>query len=113
MKKLLCALLIGALCACVLAGCKKQAAPEAAPEADFAPGNASPAETAVPEEGGHGETDQSAALASMPTLAPVETVEPQSPEIFVTMGESKYSGQMATPQRSSSKPCNSSFSPIK
>ena len=75
MKKLLCAMLVCALCACALSGCKKQAEPEAAPEADFAPAEASPGVTPVPDEGGHGEEDQSAALADMPTLAPVERVD--------------------------------------
>ncbi len=75
MKKLLCVMLICALCACALAGCNKQAAPEEAPDADFAPAQANPGVTAVPEEGGHGEEDQSAALAEMPTLAPAERLE--------------------------------------
>ena len=74
MKKLLCALLVCALCACGLAGCKKRAASDDAAPAQGSP-NANPEVTVVPEEGGHGEEDQSAALADMPTLAPAQPVE--------------------------------------
>lgn len=70
LKKLLCALMA---CACILAGCARNPAPEgAAPEGSFDV----PGVTAVPEEGEHGETDQSAALSdAMPTLAPVERLD--------------------------------------
>ena len=69
MKKLLCALMICVLCAWGLTGCKKGASPDSTETARNAP-NANPEITAVPEEGGHGEEDQSAALANMPTLPP-------------------------------------------
>ncbi len=74
MKKLLCLALALTLCAAVLAGCGKKAeAPSAPTEADFAP--SAPDVTAVPEEGYHGEEDQSAALQAMPTLEPVVPLE--------------------------------------
>ena len=76
MKKLFCALLICALCACTLTACRKQAATDAASKGEPAPAEqkAVPDETRVPEEGGHGEEDQSRALEAMPTLAPAETL---------------------------------------
>ena len=57
-----------ALCAAALAGCKKAAAPETEGAGDFMPTAAEA--TAVPDEGYHGEEDQSAALETMPTLEP-------------------------------------------
>ena len=77
MKKLICALLIMALCACALAGCKRRGNDEAAPGSDAPSTGGTRLEvTAVPEEGSHGEQDQSGVLADMPTLAPAETLEP-------------------------------------
>lgn len=73
MKKLLCALLIGALCACTLAACARRPAPDGS-SAQANPA-ANPEVTPVPEEGGHGEEDQSQVLADMPTLAPAQPVE--------------------------------------
>ena len=73
MKKLLSLTLVFALCACVLSGCKKSVpSAEEAPEAQFAP---EPVSTEVPDEGYHGEEDQSAALADMPTLEPPVPLE--------------------------------------
>lgn len=69
MKKLLSLALICTLCALALVGCKKAAPADAAPEGDFAPPAAQVTET--PDEGYHGEEDQSAALQNMPTLEPV------------------------------------------
>lgn len=69
MKKLLCALLICVFCAWGLTGCKKGSPTDSTETARNAP-NANPEVTAVPEEGSHGEEDQSAALANMPTLPP-------------------------------------------
>lgn len=71
----MCALLVCALCCLTLTGCgKKSAAPDDGGEPASAPAEISSEETPVPEEGSHGEEDQSQALADMPTLAPVETV---------------------------------------
>lgn len=71
MKKLLCALLICALCGCGLSGCGRKASTDGTePARSGEAGN--PEVTAVPEEGGHGEEDQSGALADMPTLPPVQ-----------------------------------------
>ena len=78
MKKLLCALLICALCGCALTGCGKKPASDDA-EAPRSATQANPEVTAVPEEGGHGEEDQSAALADMPTLAPAIPAEGGAP----------------------------------
>lgn len=77
MKKLLCLVLICALCAATLCACKKRAPSEGdAPAGDAAlEDQFAPDQTPVPAEGSHGEEDQSKALESMPTLAPVETVE--------------------------------------
>ena len=73
MKKLLCALLICAICAGALAGCgRRQASGDDASGGDAPAYN--PENTPVPEEGAHGEQDQSQALAEMPTLAPAETL---------------------------------------
>lgn len=69
MKKLLSLALILALCALAMAGCKKAAPTEDAPEGHFALPAAET--TATPDEGYHGEEDQSAALQAMPTLEPV------------------------------------------
>ena len=68
MKRIFCLALVLALCAAMMAACKK-AAPEPADAGGPMP--AQPEVTAVPEEGDHGEEDQSAALADMPTLEPV------------------------------------------
>lgn len=74
MKKLLCALLACALCGCALTGCGRKPASDGAQTArDVSAAN--PEVTPVPEEGGHGEEDQSAALANMPTLAPAVPAE--------------------------------------
>ena len=75
LKKLLCALLIGAICVCALTGCKRKAPAQDASEDDIpVAANAGAEVTPVPEEGSHGEEDQSKALEQLPTLAPVETV---------------------------------------
>ena len=70
MKKLLCLTLACTLCALALSGCGKsnksvEKAPEGSSDA-FAPSI-----TEAPDEGYHGEEDQSAALEAMPTLEPV------------------------------------------
>jgi len=81
LKKLLCALLIGALCACTLAACgKKPSSADATTHADPA---ANPEVTPVPEEGGHGEEDQSQVLANMPTLAPAQPLEGAEDDDYV------------------------------
>ena len=72
MKKLLCVFLICALFGCALSGCGKKASPDDAEPASQGAGNNVPEVTVVPETGGHGEEDQSQALADMPTLAPVQ-----------------------------------------
>lgn len=69
MKKLLCAIL---LCALLLCGCGRQPDPDGAPERST--GDAAPSTTEVPQEGDHGEVDQSKALAEMPTLEPAERI---------------------------------------
>ncbi len=69
MKKLFFALLLCALCAFALSACHRQPAPDAS---RMDRGAATP--TAVPEEGSHGEQDQSKALETMPTLEPVEAI---------------------------------------
>ena len=78
MKKLLCALLVCALCACALSACgRKQAADGTSEAGETAPERAVESEqTPVPEEGSHGEVDQSKALLEeMPTVPPVESVD--------------------------------------
>ena len=71
MKKLLCALIVCAMCVCGLSGCDSDAPGEDAAGA----GNDAPTVTLVPEEGDHGETDQSAALLdALPTVVPAETL---------------------------------------
>ena len=71
MKKLLCILLILSLCACALSGCRRsEGTQEEAPDASAQ--SVIPDVTAVPEEGGHGEEEQSLSLMAMPTLEPVE-----------------------------------------
>ena len=82
MKKLLCALLACALCGCALTGCSRRSAPESAGTAQGAPAG-NPEVTPVPEEGGHGEEDQSQALADMPTLAPVQPAEGVADDDYV------------------------------
>jgi len=74
LKKLLCALLICALCVCGLAACGKKPASDGSGTAQSDPA-ANADVTPVPEEGGHGEEDQSQVLANMPTLAPAQPVE--------------------------------------
>lgn len=74
MKKLLCALLICALCVCGLAACGKKPSSDSSGTAQANPAT-NPEVTPVPEEGGHGEEDQSQVLANMPTLAPAQPVE--------------------------------------
>lgn len=71
----MCLALIVALCALALCGCKKgdPAPAENAAEQAAVPG--APEVTAVPDEGYHGEEDQSAALLDMPTLEPVVPLE--------------------------------------
>ncbi len=73
MKKLLSLALVLALCAVVLCGCRKSA-PEPDSAAESRP-DAAPHATEVPDEGYHGEEDQSAALAAMPTLEPPVPVD--------------------------------------
>ncbi len=75
MKKLLSLALVIALCALALCGCKKgdSAPEETAGSAPVVPD--APDVTDTPDEGYHGEEDQSAALEEMPTLAPVEPLE--------------------------------------
>ena len=74
MKKLLSLALIVALCTLALCGCKKgDKAPEGATQDAFMPG--APEVTQTPDEGYHGEEDQSAALEEMPTLEPVVPAE--------------------------------------
>lgn len=63
----MCLMLACALCACALCAC---GSPKPAPTAR-APEDGTRLATAVPEEGVHGEQDQSAALRDMPTLEPV------------------------------------------
>ncbi|MBR1821423.1 MAG: hypothetical protein IJ769_07350 [Clostridia bacterium] len=74
MKKLLSLMLVCALCALALSGCKKSS-PE--PSDSDAPSDvqSAPGTTETPEEGYHGEEDQSAALAEMPTLEPAVPVD--------------------------------------
>lgn len=82
MKKLLCALMICALCACTLAACGRRPTSDGSETARVNPA-ANPEITPVPEEGGHGEEDQSQALASMPTLAPAQPVEGATDDDYV------------------------------
>lgn len=89
MKKLLCALLICALCAWGLTGCKKGTSSDSAETPRSAP-NGNPEVTAVPEEGGHGEEDQSAALADMPTLAPAVPVDSAASDDDDDEGDGDY-----------------------
>ncbi|MBR6219099.1 MAG: hypothetical protein IKQ80_00885 [Clostridia bacterium] len=72
MKRVLCAMLLCALCACALAGCGSKPGAGENAQGQSAGG---PGATDTPEEGAHGETDQSAALDAMPTLQPVERLE--------------------------------------
>lgn len=72
LKKLLCALIVCVLCACALSGCGDQTPSEPAAKDDAD----APTVTLVPEEGEHGETDQSAALGALPTVVPAETLSP-------------------------------------
>ena len=74
MKKLLCALLVCVLCACGLTACGRKTASDGAETSRGNPAG-NPEVTPVPEEGSHGEEDQSQALANMPTLAPAVPVE--------------------------------------
>lgn len=74
MKKLLCALLVCAICLS-LAACGRDKAPAGGNAGDAAASDrVAPQATAVPEEGGHGEEDQSKALNDMPTLEPVVAI---------------------------------------
>ena len=99
MKKLLSLALVIALCAVALCGCKKSAeAPEETPqEEQFLPG--APEVTETPDEGYHGEEDQSAALEQMPTLAPVEPADnvpaSEDDEYFSLSGVKEGSGEDA------------------
>lgn len=70
MKKLLSLALVCVLAALALAGCGRSA--QQAAGGDNPPAAAGPQVTEVPQEGEHGEEDQSAALAEMPTLEPVQ-----------------------------------------
>ena len=73
LKKFVCLMLVCALCACALTGCGRSGDGGRTPDA---PQSGSPETTAVPEVGGHGEQDQSAALLeAMPTLEPVQPLE--------------------------------------
>ena len=72
-KKLLCALIVCAICVCGLSGCGDKAPVESSAKDDAD----APTVTLVPEEGDHGETDQSAALLNdLPTVVPAETLSP-------------------------------------
>ena len=71
-KKLLCVLLICVLFGGALSGCGKKDSPDDVEPTSQSAANAAPEVTVVPGEGGHGEEDQSQALAEMPTLAPVQ-----------------------------------------
>lgn len=77
MKKYLCALLIAALCVGPLAGCKKTSSTPQSPENGSSAAVGPDADvTAIPEEGSHGEEDQSANLPEqMPTVAPAQPLE--------------------------------------
>ncbi len=75
MKKLMCALLVCVLCACALTGCGRKApVSDDAPAAESKP-TAEPGETPVPDEGSHGEEDQSKVLEEMPTVPPAVSLE--------------------------------------
>ena len=74
MKKLLCALIVCALCIGMLSGCGRRST-LANPVQSSQPAGTNPEVTLVPEEGSHGEQDQSQALAEMPTLPPAEPLE--------------------------------------
>ncbi len=73
MKKLLSLALVLALCAVGLCACRKSA-PENEDLPETVP-DAAPQVTEVPDEGYHGEEDQSAALEAMPTLEPPVPVD--------------------------------------
>lgn len=75
MKKLLSLILALALCACMLSACRSRSTAGEKPEGEQ---SAPAAATEVPEEGAHGEEDQSAALEAMPTLEPVERIDDES-----------------------------------
>lgn len=72
LKKHLSLILALALCACLLSACGARKSTESAP-GDVQKEPVVEA-TEVPEEGAHGEEDQSAALEAMPTLEPVEPI---------------------------------------
>lgn len=78
-------MLVCALCAFALSGCDRKQA-EAGSPAQVA--NA-PAVTQLPQEGSHGETDQSAALANMPTLAPAQPLSDDDDE-YVDDDDDEY-----------------------
>lgn len=71
MKKLLCLVLIFCLCAALSACDRRDSGDNAARDG----GGSAPQATAVPEEGSHGEADQSQALETMPTLEPAQPRE--------------------------------------
>ena len=82
MKKLLCALLICALCLCGLAACGRKPSPDSSGRTQADPA-ANPEVTPVPEQGDHGEEDQSHILANMPTLAPAQPVDGAGDDDYV------------------------------
>ena len=82
MKKLLCGLLICALCVCGLSACDKKPSSDSSGSTQANPA-ANPEVTPVPEQGDHGEEDQSQALANMPTLAPAQPVEGAEDDAYV------------------------------
>ena len=75
----MCALLVCALCGCALAGCARKPSSDSSETGQGGPA-ANPEVTVVPDEGGHGEEDQSQALANMPTLAPALPVDGAMPD---------------------------------
>ena len=85
MKKLICALIALAVCACGLSGCGNSSPADDTREADV------PTVTLVPEEGDHGETDQSAALEALPTVQPAETLSPEALSEGASASDEYYS----------------------
>ena len=76
LKKRMCAMLLCAFCVCMLTGCGRKAVTrDASPQSDAPTAvQGEPEVTSVPDEGYHGEEDQSKVLEEMPTLAPVQTI---------------------------------------
>ena len=78
MKKILIVLMLFALYTCTLAACGRQPASDAG--RNGAGSSDAQAPTTVPEEGSHGEVDQSKALEAMPTLEPVVAIDADGPD---------------------------------